>query len=305
MINERQRQEHQRFRQNVVQTVSYNNVVLYGVTYVILLAQLVASVIVLIVSWDQACDTRLHSWLVGYTLRTVLYFPFIAYEQYLGNAVSGPQHRPFRVSKMFFEICALMWFVLGNSYLFGAHTCQDTAPSLYRICLVWVILGYIGLTLPLLFCLLLVFCFPCVYVVISYLAEASSVRQRERVEKEIQSVPTARFHTGMYPEEDAKCIICLEDYQEGVELRVMRCRHHFHKSCADGWFRLKPHCPLCQANLDGTPAEVVGELPRNIPVQWASLEEEDLEAGDHLANPRDGRRSSTNPLLATTDASAR
>ncbi|KAJ3180824.1 hypothetical protein HDU85_003906 [Gaertneriomyces sp. JEL0708] len=44
-----------------------------------------------------------------------------------------------------------------------------------------------------------------------------------------------------------KCMVCLMNYEEGDELRIMRCRHGFHKNCLDEWL-VKYHnsCPLCR-----------------------------------------------------------
>ncbi|KAJ3412603.1 hypothetical protein HDV05_000471 [Chytridiales sp. JEL 0842] len=45
-----------------------------------------------------------------------------------------------------------------------------------------------------------------------------------------------------------KCTICLMPYDDGDELRIMRCKHGFHKDCIDQW--LTGHvnsCPLCRS----------------------------------------------------------
>jgi hypothetical protein len=46
-------------------------------------------------------------------------------------------------------------------------------------------------------------------------------------------------------DEDARCVICLENYSKGEDLRVLQCGHHFHQECADEWFQVKAICPLC------------------------------------------------------------
>ena len=49
-----------------------------------------------------------------------------------------------------------------------------------------------------------------------------------------------------------QCLICLEDYkeekEEEEEIRVMRCRHAFHRACVDTWLQTgKNNCPACRS----------------------------------------------------------
>lgn len=42
------------------------------------------------------------------------------------------------------------------------------------------------------------------------------------------------------------CSICLEDFEEGIQLN---CKHSFHKDCINTWFKSKINCPLCRNDL--------------------------------------------------------
>lgn len=46
-----------------------------------------------------------------------------------------------------------------------------------------------------------------------------------------------------------RCVICLEEYEEGTELRVLFCGHEFHPKCVDPWLLSKRRCPLCQFDV--------------------------------------------------------
>ncbi|XP_065012901.1 probable E3 ubiquitin-protein ligase RHA1A [Musa acuminata AAA Group] len=47
--------------------------------------------------------------------------------------------------------------------------------------------------------------------------------------------------------EAAECVFCLCDIEEGEEIRELRCRHLFHRSCLDRWLvRRRATCPLCR-----------------------------------------------------------
>uniref|UniRef100_A0A9L0IH29 E3 ubiquitin-protein ligase RNF43 n=1 Tax=Equus asinus TaxID=9793 RepID=A0A9L0IH29_EQUAS len=45
------------------------------------------------------------------------------------------------------------------------------------------------------------------------------------------------------------CAICLEEFSEGQELRVISCFHEFHRACVDPWLQQHRTCPLCMFNI--------------------------------------------------------
>ncbi|KAJ8403848.1 hypothetical protein AAFF_G00347160 [Aldrovandia affinis] len=47
------------------------------------------------------------------------------------------------------------------------------------------------------------------------------------------------------------CAICLEDFLEGQDLRIVPCAHEFHKECVDPWLLQHRTCPLCMHNIMG------------------------------------------------------
>lgn len=48
------------------------------------------------------------------------------------------------------------------------------------------------------------------------------------------------------------CSICLGGYEIGQDLRLLSCRHHFHKACVDTWLlQRRNHCPLCLSVVGG------------------------------------------------------
>ncbi len=45
-----------------------------------------------------------------------------------------------------------------------------------------------------------------------------------------------------------QCLVCLEEYSEEEEIRIMRCRHAFHKACVDEWMQKgRNNCPACRS----------------------------------------------------------
>ncbi|KAI0498903.1 hypothetical protein KFK09_019801 [Dendrobium nobile] len=50
--------------------------------------------------------------------------------------------------------------------------------------------------------------------------------------------------------DDSCCSVCLADYGEDDELRMLpQCGHLFHVQCVDPWLRLQPKCPLCRSSI--------------------------------------------------------
>ncbi|XP_002730880.1 uncharacterized protein LOC100376149 [Saccoglossus kowalevskii] len=45
------------------------------------------------------------------------------------------------------------------------------------------------------------------------------------------------------------CAICLEQFKDGDELRVVSCSHEFHRHCVDPWLIKNRTCPLCLHNI--------------------------------------------------------
>eukprot|EP00210_Caulerpa_lentillifera_P007061 g6754.t1 len=54
------------------------------------------------------------------------------------------------------------------------------------------------------------------------------------------------------------CSICFNDYVSGEQLKVLPCRHKYHKECIEQWFRTAPNfldappkCPYCNTSIIG------------------------------------------------------
>ncbi|KAJ7551125.1 hypothetical protein O6H91_07G135800 [Diphasiastrum complanatum] len=51
-------------------------------------------------------------------------------------------------------------------------------------------------------------------------------------------------------DEAAQCYICLVEYEEGDQVRVLPCHHDYHKGCVDKWLKeVHRVCPLCRGNV--------------------------------------------------------
>ncbi|XP_030009059.1 LOW QUALITY PROTEIN: E3 ubiquitin-protein ligase RNF43 [Sphaeramia orbicularis] len=59
------------------------------------------------------------------------------------------------------------------------------------------------------------------------------------------------------------CAICLEEFQDGQDLRIISCAHEFHKDCVDPWLLQHRTCPLCMHNIMGTERQTQRRLQQS------------------------------------------
>jgi len=160
------------------------------------------------------------------------------------------------------SIMTFLLFLLGQTFLFTEKTCQDTAPTVWYYCLVIIILVYVSLALPFLIVLAICICLPCVLIIFRFFAEPEGADDRM-----IKNLPTRKITSadlrgkesedgGDGKEEDAEstgdapsCAICMQDYKENDELRILPCGHEFHCECVDKWLPMKKICPLCRHDV--------------------------------------------------------
>ncbi|XP_053783947.1 RING finger protein 215 isoform X6 [Desmodus rotundus] len=77
-----------------------------------------------------------------------------------------------------------------------------------------------------------------------------------RVLQKLASLKTRRCRLGRAaqcpPEPGAEtCAVCLDYFCNKQWLRVLPCKHEFHRDCVDPWLMLQQTCPLCKFNVLG------------------------------------------------------
>lgn len=77
----------------------------------------------------------------------------------------------------------------------------------------------------------------------------------------IKSITVCKYKKGEGLIEGADCSVCLSEFQEDENLRLLpKCSHAFHVKCIDTWLRSHSNCPLCRANIAH-----VNALPLQLP----------------------------------------
>lgn len=91
--------------------------------------------------------------------------------------------------------------------------------------------------------------------VLSMVRQHESRQQAGAQDDTIEALPTRTYQASADgaasgKKEDCNCQICMEDFQEGDELRTLPCFHLFHAKCVDQWLRVNSICPTCRHKID-------------------------------------------------------
>ncbi|XP_009622460.1 RING-H2 finger protein ATL51 [Nicotiana tomentosiformis] len=95
-------------------------------------------------------------------------------------------------------------------------------------------------------------------------------------ESTIKAITVCKFKKGEGLVEDTECAVCLSEFQEDENLRLLpKCSHAFHLPCIDTWLKSHSNCPLCRANVVSSPSQ---SLPPPIPSSAAPLHSLNINA---------------------------
>ncbi|CAG8552888.1 12376_t:CDS:2 [Funneliformis caledonium] len=185
-------------------SISRTSKMLLILNLIMVLIQVVVTIVVLVISRNLTCDRPLEVFLMLYIVRVIVACPVNVY-LYLNprdNRRNGQnqnenenQRRDGWVDRLksFLDLFATLWFIFGNYLLFTTSSCHLTSPPVFYLSLTWVILGYIIITIPILLCLAVIFCLPCVLVAMRVLNVSEAVGISGARDDVIQKIPLVKY----------------------------------------------------------------------------------------------------------------
>jgi len=208
------------------------------------LAEIVSTVVVSTETWYEGC-ARLRLWILIFSSRLVFLIPLkcISVRMLQRGEVVHP-----RVQKSmdWLKYLTIFWFILGQSWLYDG-TCTES-KLLWIYILVLIIVIYIRRGYPLILLVIFCSCFPCICFLRRILRET-----RTASKKTLRDLETKKFIAGdedLDSSEAPTCIICLLEYENGDEIKILPCGHEYHSDCIDQW--LGGHnrtCPTCRHDI--------------------------------------------------------
>lgn len=69
---------------------------------------------------------------------------------------------------------------------------------------------------------------------------------KDAIQDEISRLPLQKYTENIGFSE---CPICLDTFQINEDVRVLSCKHCFHKNCIDSWLRSMLKCPICRNSV--------------------------------------------------------
>lgn len=231
--------------------------------YLIMVAnipQIIISIVLLPMYWYEPVYCSIESsvrwkwWVLLSAFRMMIFTGSVAALYYYRDWLATRQDvlRRLTAARNISDASGLVWFVIGNMWFFSrGSSCAAAAHSpLYVVGCVMLTVNYIQICLPCILALLLIpvfcCCMPCL---IRILARIQDLRvAKGATDAAIDLLPLVTLQEGTEGI-DGSCPICLNDMAVGEQVRVLICKHVFHRECLDEWLRVNASCPTCRTSI--------------------------------------------------------
>jgi hypothetical protein len=201
-------------------------------------------IVVTAMEWNTAtrCSIPIKSWLLVQAVCQLVAVPL----SFLSRYLIGRQGRARTCRVVSFALVARLmnlflfaWFIVGMVWLVASfntnYKCHTEVPLMWYSMMLFLMVEMIAV-----FVAVVGLAFSCITLAARMILMANGGagrgdiggRRGASAEEITEHSDLRRFSANMFADvEDAKCVVCLGEYEEGDELRYLRCQHHFHKVC--------------------------------------------------------------------------
>lgn len=156
-----------------------------------------ATIVVLVVDRDAPSDALyLKVLIILYAVRAIIRTPFTIYAHLHPRVQGAPlTSRDLLLDRQntLMEIAGTCLFFLCNYFLFTLHGCQEWAPGVFYLTLVYVIMGYIQIMIPILLCLAVILCLPLVLWAMRWMGVGPVSGLKAATEEMIAAIPIVKY----------------------------------------------------------------------------------------------------------------
>ncbi|KAI5075264.1 hypothetical protein GOP47_0009340 [Adiantum capillus-veneris] len=85
------------------------------------------------------------------------------------------------------------------------------------------------------------------------LGERIGTQNRGLPQDVISALPCHMFAQTVREGECNRCVICCYNFEDGVSLLTLPCKHLYHRECIESWLHIRKNCPIC--NTEVMPSE--------------------------------------------------
>merc|ERR1719346_679164 len=66
---------------------------------------------------------------------------------------------------------------------------------------------------------------------------------------DIAALPTRKLAAAENLGEQTKCLICLDEFNDGDDVKTLPCLHIYHQQCIERWLCTDNSCPVCKTAI--------------------------------------------------------
>ncbi|GMH12493.1 hypothetical protein Nepgr_014334 [Nepenthes gracilis] len=67
--------------------------------------------------------------------------------------------------------------------------------------------------------------------------------------KAVEGLPNIKITEDLVKSDSIQCAVCMNEFELGLEVKQMPCKHIFHRDCIMPWLELHNSCPICRYEL--------------------------------------------------------